>query len=311
MAWPLNLLERFVWKALPVVVWICTQPWPLNSSRTKKIVWGTCVKGFNWPCFRHKANRTVNISWHLEVSSKEWWSDRENASARAVLTPKLFGHTQDLCSVRCETCTKCCCCGSVDSFDARSVTNRKLVPSSFHRASLNIVMFRLAAKPAGRAARRAHPPMKTSTVAHALNVDLPDFQRPKLSQFWIVFFFYKKRPLRLGWRKTFQSIFDLANPTLKNDANVPTGSLSVETKITTMQSCMLQRSKVSVVTAYRDVTVYRAWLSYRELHIASAFSQLINTRAFIVYLNWLRVQQEVAYFLKRKDTTVKVLLSVL
>ena len=62
-------------------------------------------------------------------------------------------------------------------------------------------------------------------------------------------------------------IFHIANPTLKNDANVPTGSLSVETKITTMQSCMLQRSKVSVVTAYRDVTVYRAWLSYRELHI--------------------------------------------
>ena len=30
---------------------------------------------------------------------------------------------------------------------------------------------------------------------------------------------------------------------------------------------MLQRSKVGVVTAYRDVTVYRAWLSYRELHI--------------------------------------------
>ena len=71
------------------------------------------------------------------MSSEEWGSDRENASAQAVLTPKLLGHTQDLCSVRCETRTKCCCCGSVDSFDARSVTNRKLVPSSFHRASLN------------------------------------------------------------------------------------------------------------------------------------------------------------------------------
>ena len=103
----------------------------------KNIVWGTCVKCFNWPCFRHEANRTVNISLHLEVSSEEWGSDRENASAQAVLTPKLLGHTQDLCSVRCETRTKCCCCGSVDSFDARSVTNRKLVPSSFHRASLN------------------------------------------------------------------------------------------------------------------------------------------------------------------------------
>ena len=28
----------------------------------KKIVWGTCVKVFNSPCFRHKANKTVNIS---------------------------------------------------------------------------------------------------------------------------------------------------------------------------------------------------------------------------------------------------------
>ena len=138
MTWPLNLLEGFVWKALPVVVWICTQPWPINSSRTKKkVVWGTCVKGVNWPCFRHKANKMVNISLHLEVYSKEWGSDCENPSAQAVLTPKLLGHTQDLCSVRCETCTKRCCCGSVDSFDARSVTNRKLVPSSFHRASLN------------------------------------------------------------------------------------------------------------------------------------------------------------------------------
>ena len=58
--------------------------------------------------------------------------------------------------------------------------------------------------------------------------------------------------------------------------NVLTGSCSVaedrfqrpqETKITTMQSCILRRSKVSVVTAYMDVTVYRAWLSYRDLHI--------------------------------------------
>ena len=103
MAWPLNLLERFIWKVLPVVVWICTQPWPTNSSRTKKIVWGTCVKGFNWPYFRQKANKTVNISLHFKVSSKEWGSDRENPSAQAVLTPKLLGHTQDMCSVRCET----------------------------------------------------------------------------------------------------------------------------------------------------------------------------------------------------------------
>ena len=77
------------------------------------------------------------ISLHLEVSSKERRSDRDIASTQAVLTPKLLRHAQDLCSVRCETCTKCCCCGSVDSFDARSVTNRKLVPFSFHRASLN------------------------------------------------------------------------------------------------------------------------------------------------------------------------------
>ena len=34
---------------------------------------------------------------------------------------------------------------------------------------------------------------------------------------------------------------------------------------------MLQRSKVGVVTAYRDVTVYRAWLSYRELHILKRY----------------------------------------
>ena len=83
--------------------------------------------------------------------------------------------------------------------------------------------------------------------------------------------------LSLGQRKTFPSIFDLANPTLKNYANVPAGSLSVVTKMTTMQSCMLQRSKVSVVTAYRDMTVYRAWLSYREPHtLTVSFTMVIK-----------------------------------
>ena len=75
-----------------------------------------------------------NISLHFKVSSKESRSDRENPSAQAVLSPNLLGHRQGLCFVRCETK---CCCGSVDSFDARSVTNLKLVPFSFHRSSLS------------------------------------------------------------------------------------------------------------------------------------------------------------------------------
>ena len=57
--------------------------------------------------------------------------------------------------------------------------------------SSRIIESRYFDQPARRAARPAHRPMKTSTVA--LNVDLPDFERPKLSQFWIVF--YKKASL--------------------------------------------------------------------------------------------------------------------
>ena len=168
----------------------------INSSRTK-IVWGTCVlKGFNWPCFRHKANRTVNISLHLEVSSKEWGSDRENASAQAVLTPKLLGHTQDLRSVRCETCTKCCCCGSVDSFDARSVTNRKLVPSSFHRASVNRdVSTSLQGEQLDglidRWRRRLLPSMLTYPTSTTITFSV-------LDSFFFFFFFLQKTPLRFG-----------------------------------------------------------------------------------------------------------------
>ena len=76
--------------------------------------------------------------------------------------------------------------------------------------------------------------------------------------------FYKKKKKASSFRFTKKNLFiDILflQTRQKNNANVLTGSSSVaedsfqrpqETKITTMQSCMLQRSKVGVVTAGHD-----------------------------------------------------------
>ena len=59
------------------------------------------------------------------------------------------------------------------SFEAHSLMNRKLDPSSFHHASLN---HDISTCIDSTAARPAHRPTETST--DALNVDFPDFKQP-------------------------------------------------------------------------------------------------------------------------------------
>ena len=82
--------------------------------------------------------------------------------------------------------TTCACCGSEEQL-VRSRTES--LPLSRFILHHWITMFRVALTCRKSSYRPSHPLMKTSTSA--CNVDLPDFEQPKLSQFWI-FFFYKK-----------------------------------------------------------------------------------------------------------------------
>ena len=145
--------------------------------------------------------------------------------------------------------------------------NWKLAPSLFYCASLNHdVLTSLQEEQLGRLIdwwrRRLMPVMLTYLTSNDRN--FLSSER-----------FFTKKASAFRLKKDISIDILFLQTQQKNNPNFLTGSSCVvedrfqrpqETKITTLQSCMLQRSKVSVVTAYRDVTVYRAWLFYRDLH---------------------------------------------
>ena len=149
------------------------------------------------------------------------------------------------------------------SFEAHSLMNRELAPSSFHHASLtHDISTSLRGEQLGRLIaidrrrRRLMPSMLTFPTSKDRNF---------LSSRW---FFTKKASTFIRVKKDLSIDILFLQTRQNNNGNlpIPTGRSSAaeadfkDLKKQRLQqcTCMLQRSKVSVVTAYRDVTIYRA-----------------------------------------------------
>ena len=76
-------------------------------------------------------------------------------------------------------------------------------------------------------------------------------------------------PRALSWRKTFHSIFWSCKPDTEEWRERSHWKLVGWNKDHNIAELRVHAAevRVSVETAYRDVTVYRTWLSYRELHV--------------------------------------------